>query len=147
MIIRTKTKVSRRKHLRLQLSPSLIADLAICEIRGQAIVTRSRPVLVLNASQGGLAFLSVLDLPVSGDYTLKLTLQEPMALELRGQIRWKRQQGNFYEYGIVYVPAPSASQQHKLICLLNRLLLQQSPSQAKIHSLYQHLSGLSQRGV
>lgn len=145
MIIRTKTKASRRKHLRLQLTPSLIADLTVCEIRGQAIVTRSRPVLVLNASQGGLAFMSVLDLPVSEHYTLKLNLDEPMGIELRGQIRWKREQGNFYEYGIEYVPAPTASQQHKIICLLNRLLLQQSPSQAKIHSLYQHLSGLSQR--
>ncbi|MFS0723917.1 PilZ domain-containing protein [Paenibacillus sp. 1P07SE] len=145
MIIRTKTKTSRRKQPRLRLSPALNADLAICEIRGQAVTTRSRPVLVLDASPGGCSIMSVLDLPVSPDYALELNIAEPLRLELRGQVRWKRREGNFFEYGIAYVPAPSSSLHYQIVCLLNRLLLQQSPAQAKIHSLYQQLSGLSRR--
>lgn len=141
MIIRTKTKHTRRRHLRLQLTPAVAAELTLDSIGGQAVETRSRPVLLLDISQGGLRFMSVLDLPVSMSYTLRLTLGAPVPMELKGHVRWKRRRDNFFEYGIAYAPAPAPSLQHKLIRLLNGLLLQQSPSQATIHSLYRQISG------
>jgi len=141
MILRTMTKVSRRQYLRLNLTPPITADLSISAIKGQAVQTKSRPVMVQNISLAGLCYLSALNLPVSADYVLEFNIPAQHAqLKLRGQVRWRRKQENLFEYGVAFIPAPSSSMSKKLLCFLNQQLLRQSPIQARIHYIYKQLS-------
>ncbi|GGG21779.1 PilZ domain-containing protein [Paenibacillus abyssi] len=132
-------KGDKRQHVRLQMTHGLMADLRIIAIRNEPVKTKPCRVLIKDLSPNGLSFLTILDFPVNSRYMLQLELDIPhLKLELSGQVRWRMREDNLYCYGMMMTKTPSS--RCSLLYALNHLLLQQSPTQSKIHKLYRTMS-------
>jgi hypothetical protein len=126
---------SRRRHMRLKLQ-SAFGEISIQRIRASVIQSRSKPIVILDLSPGGLRFQTDLYFPVTPNITLlfKAKIVNNITIELDGRIMWRKLQDNMFVYGFEF----TITDAHRILLtrVLNDLLLELSPQQNQIHKLY-----------
>ncbi len=94
----------RRKYFRVDLPNLLEADVNIIEIKGKRVEIGRTKALIKNIGQGGLAFISALNIPVKRSIMLQFSTQlVGHEIKVYGYPVWTRETDyNLYEYGIEF---------------------------------------------
>ncbi|THF74688.1 PilZ domain-containing protein [Cohnella fermenti] len=127
---------NRRADVRIQLLQGTRAAIRIIRINRSMVRSRPGPILLLDISPGGCGFRTALMFPVSSRVLLEIEWDHGHgSLRLVGQIVWRQPVDTVYRYGMMFHPM-SPGEKRLLFHELNRLLLELSPGQSRIHLLY-----------
>ncbi|OXM13700.1 hypothetical protein [Paenibacillus herberti] len=141
MVICRNTETRADAIPRVRLNRQLLADLHISQVRGEAVVSSSRKVLLHHMSTDGLEFSTTLRFPVDEQYRLTFSVQMGRKIvQLSGIVTSRAKQNYLYEYDLRILDRSIS--RTEWIKELNEWILRHRPSlpEHKVHYAYRNLN-------
>lgn len=113
---------NRRKYFRLKLDFPLGAEMTVIKINNKDVKLGTSKTLIEDISLGGLRFLSNINLPIRGDFTLRFTtVIFKERVQFIGKNVWKTEVNGLFRYGFEFIM--TERERDQFAAILNQLTL------------------------